>query len=204
MMRHAYRVADVRAAEQALMATLPDGTLMQRAATGLARRCAELLTDRYWRVYGTRALLLVGSGDNGGDALYAGVALARRGVAVEARLLNPDRAHAGGLAALRAAGGRVVDQVPATTDLVVDGILGIGGRGGLRADASTVVADASFVLAADGAHPPVVAVDVPSGIDVDTGNVEGRAVRADVTVTFGVFKPGLLVGAGAVHSGLVE
>jgi ADP-dependent NAD(P)H-hydrate dehydratase / NAD(P)H-hydrate epimerase len=204
MMRRAYRVADVRAAEQALMATLPDGALMQRAATGLARRCAELLADRYGRVYGRRVLLLVGSGDNGGDALYAGAALARRGAAVEARLLNPDRAHAGGLAALRAAGGRVVDHVPATTDLVVDGILGIGGRGGLRADASTVVADASLVPAADGAHPPVVAVDVPSGIDVDTGNVEGRAVRADVTVTFGVLKPGLLVGAGAVHSGLVE
>lgn len=204
MMRQAFRVADVRTAEQALMATLPEGALMQRAATGLARRCAELLADRYGHVYGTRVLLLVGSGDNGGDALYAGAALARRGARVEARLLNPDRAHAGGLVALRAAGGRLVDHVPPTTDLVVDGILGIGGRGGLRDDASTVVADASLVLAADGAHPPIVAVDIPSGIDVDTGDVEGRAVHADVTVTFGVLKPGLLVGAGAVHSGLVE
>src|SRR5690349_22358633 len=176
-MRQAWRAADVRAAEQALMATLPDGTLMQRAAAGLARRCALLLADG-GGVYGARVLLRVGSGDNGGDALYAGAALARRGAQVEARLLNPDRAHAGGRAALQQAGGRVVDRVPATTDLVVDGILGIGGRGGLRADASTVVADASLVLATDGAHPPIVAVDVPSGIDVDTGNVEGRAVHA--------------------------
>ncbi len=204
MMRAAYRVADVRAAEQALMAQLPDGALMQRAATGLARRCAALLADRFDRVYGTRVLLLVGSGDNGGDALYAGAALARRGALVEALLLNPERAHAGGLEAVRAAGGRVVDKVSGHVDLVVDGILGIGGRGGLRDAASTVVADASAVLASDGAHPPVVAVDVPSGIDVDTGAVEGIAVHADVTVTFGVLKPGLLVGAGAVHSGLVE
>ena len=86
------------------MAQLPAGTLMQRAAAGLARRCAGLLADRFGGVYARRVLLLVGSGDNGGDALYAGALLARRGVAVRALLLDPDRAHAGGLAALR--GGR--------------------------------------------------------------------------------------------------
>src|SRR4051812_46754797 len=104
-MRGAWRVADVRAAEKALMARLPEGTLMQRAAAGLARRCALLLTDRTGGVYGRRVLLLVGSGDNGGDALYAGARLAARGVQVRALLLAPEQAHAGGLAALRAAGG---------------------------------------------------------------------------------------------------
>ncbi|MGH3682342.1 MAG: NAD(P)H-hydrate epimerase, partial [Natronosporangium sp.] len=89
-MRGAWRVAEVRAAEQALMATLPPGTLMQRAAAGLARRCALLLTERYGGSYGARVLLLVGSGDNGGDALYAGARLAGRGAAVTARLLDPD------------------------------------------------------------------------------------------------------------------
>src|ERR1700756_2798480 len=74
-MRNAHAVADVRAAEQALMAALPPGTLMQRAAAGLAAVCAGLLP----RVYGSRVVVLAGSGDNGGDALYAGARLARRG-----------------------------------------------------------------------------------------------------------------------------
>jgi len=105
----AWRVADVRAAESALMATLPEGTLMARAAAGLARRAAEVLVEHRGGVYGRTVLLLVGAGDNGGDALYAGALLARRGAAVRAIMLDPDRAHAGGLAAMRAAGGRVVD-----------------------------------------------------------------------------------------------
>lgn len=200
----AWRVADVRAAEQALMAHLPDGTLMQRAAAGLARRCAAVLADRYGAVYARRALLLVGSGDNGGDALYAGALLARRGVAVNALLLDPDRAHAGGLAALRAAGGSTVDSSPSTVDIVVDGILGIGGHGGLRPAAAAAFSAAVDAKASDGGRPAVVAVDLPSGIEADTGAVPGDAVDADVTVTFGCLKPGLLVGDGAGRAGLVE
>ncbi|MBM0230351.1 NAD(P)H-hydrate epimerase, partial [Micromonospora sp. ATA51] len=96
-MKPVWRVADVRAAEAGLMATLPPGTLMQRAAAGLARRCALLLSDR-GGVYGARVLLLIGSGDNGGDTLYAGERLARRGAAVSALLLTPGRAHAEALA----------------------------------------------------------------------------------------------------------
>ncbi|MFE7872595.1 NAD(P)H-hydrate epimerase, partial [Micromonospora humida] len=107
-MRSVWRVSDVRAAEAGLMATVPPGTLMQRAAAGLARRCALLLADR-GGVYGARVLLLVGSGDNGGDALYAGERLARRGAQVAVLATAPGRAHADGLAALRAAGGRLVD-----------------------------------------------------------------------------------------------
>ncbi|WP_234591617.1 NAD(P)H-hydrate epimerase, partial [Micromonospora sp. MH99] len=101
-MRAVWRAADVRAAEAGLKGTLPEGTLMQRAAAGLARRAALLLAER-GGVYGGRVLLLVGSGDNGGDALYAGERLARRGVEVSALLTSPGRAHAAGLAALRAA-----------------------------------------------------------------------------------------------------
>src|SRR5215469_5738195 len=200
----AWRVADVRAAEAALMAQLPPGTLMQRAAAGLARRCAGLLADRFGGVYARRALLLVGSGDNGGDALYAGAQLARRGVAVRALLLNPDRVHAGGLAALHAAGGSTVDKPPSTLDIVLDGILGIGGQGGLRPAAAAAVAAACGATASDAGRPAVVAVDLPSGIEADTGAVPGKAVSADVTVTFGCLKPGLLVGEGAARAGLVE
>ena len=88
-MRGAWRVSDVRAAEEALMKTLPDGALMQRAASGLARRCALLLRDTTGGVYGSQVLLLVGAGNNGGDALYAGARLARRGAAVSALLGSP-------------------------------------------------------------------------------------------------------------------
>jgi hydroxyethylthiazole kinase-like uncharacterized protein yjeF len=202
-MRAAWRVTEVRAAEQVLMATLPEGTLMQRAAAGLARRCALLLAERYGRAYGTRVLLLVGSGDNGGDALYAGARLAGRGAAVTARLLDPDRAHPGGLAALRRAGGTVGVE-PSTVDLVVDGITGIGASGGLRPAAADLAGALPELTARDGARPPVVAVDVPSGVTVDTGDVPGAAVTADVTVTFGCLKPALVVGPAAPLAGHVE
>ncbi|MER7702705.1 NAD(P)H-hydrate dehydratase [Kitasatospora sp. NPDC097605] len=201
-MRHAHRVEVVRAAEAALMARLPEGTLMQRAAAGLAATCARLLTRRRGRVYGSRVVVLAGSGDNGGDALYAGAALARRGARVSAVLLAPERAHAAGLAALRAAGGRVVaDQAAgladfSRADLVLDGIVGIGGQGGLRPEARP--------YARAGRSGVVVAVDVPSGVDADTGEVAGVALRADVTVCFGTYKPGLLIDPGASCAGAVQ
>ncbi|GGQ66300.1 NAD(P)H-hydrate dehydratase [Couchioplanes azureus] len=202
-MRQAWRVADVRSAEKALMATLPGGTLMQRAAAGLARRCALLLRES-GGVYGATVVLLVGSGDNGGDTLYAGARLAARGAAVRAVLLSPERVHAAGLAALRQAGGRVVADLPARADLVMDGIVGIGASGGLRPPAAALVARLGALRARDGARPPVVAVDVPSGVAVDTGDVPGAAVHADVTVTFGCLKPAHVVGPAAARAGHVE
>lgn len=195
-MRTAYSVETVRAAERDLMARLPEGALMQRAAAGLAAACRELLG----RVYGSRVVLLVGSGDNGGDALYAGARLARRGAGVVAVLLSPERAHPGGLGALRAAGGRVSDDALrdlARCDLVVDGIVGIGGRGGLRPDAAELAR-----VAWESA--PVVAVDLPSGVDADSGEVRGEAVRADATVTFGAYKPGLLIDPARERAGALR
>ncbi|MCO8275751.1 NAD(P)H-hydrate dehydratase [Actinoplanes sp. TRM 88003] len=202
-MRQAWRVADVRAAERILMAALPEGTLMQRAAAGLARRCA-LLLEASGGVYGARVLLLVGSGDNGGDTLYAGAALARRGAQVRALLLRPERVHLAGLQALRAAGGFTVRELPENADLVLDGIVGIGASGGLRAPAAALVKRLDGLRGRSGARAAVVAVDVPSGVAVDTGDVPGEAVTADVTVTFGCLKPAHVVGPAAVHCGQVE
>lgn len=179
------------------MARLPDGVLMQRAAAGLAAACAGLLG----RVYGARVVLLVGSGANGGDALWAGARLARRGAGVAAVLLAPERTHEAGLAALLAAGGRIADdpfEPLAAADLVLDGITGIGGRGGLRPDAVPVA------RAARGSDAVVVAVDLPSGVEADTGEVRGEALRADLTVTFGTYKPGLLVDPARGHAGAVR
>ncbi len=105
-MRDAYQVTAVRAAEHALMELVPDGTLMGRAAAGLASVCAALLRAAPGRVYGARVVVLAGRGDNGGDALYAGALLARRGAAVTA-IAAGSRVHPGGTAALREAGGQV-------------------------------------------------------------------------------------------------
>jgi ADP-dependent NAD(P)H-hydrate dehydratase / NAD(P)H-hydrate epimerase len=207
--REAYQVTDVRAAERALMEIVPDGALMSRAAAGLASVCASLLAQVPGHVYGARVVVLAGSGDNGGDALYAGALLARRGVAVTA-IAAGSRAHPGGAAALRAAGGRVTSDTgdpgaaagPVSgADLIIDGLLGIGGRGGLREPFAGLARQAEQ---ARQAGATVVAVDLPSGIDADTGAVDGPAVRADVTVTFGAIKPGLLIDPGAGHAGAVE
>jgi ADP-dependent NAD(P)H-hydrate dehydratase / NAD(P)H-hydrate epimerase len=229
-MRDAYSVSKVRAAEAALMAQVPEGTLMQRAAAGLASVCAGLLRDSAGGVYGARVVVLAGTGDNGGDALYAGERLARRGASVTA-VRAGERIHAEGASALVGAGGRVIGVAPprdpdATrvdlggqagspgdrydvghevrsvighADLIIDGMLGIGGKGGLREPHATLAQ-----LAANAWHAITVAVDLPSGIDADTGTVAGPAVRADVTVTFGAVKPGLLIDPGAGHAGVVE
>ena len=205
-MRDAYQVGAVRAAEHALMETVPDGTLMGRAAAGLASVCAALLRREPGYVYGARVVVLAGSGDNGGDALYAAARLARRGAAVTA-IAAGSRVHPGGTAALREAGGRVTDDTGAAgglledADLIVDGLLGIGGHGGLREPFAGLAAGAER---ARQAGATVVAVDLPSGIDADTGAVDGPAVQADVTVTFGALKPGLLIDPGAGHAGTVE
>jgi hydroxyethylthiazole kinase-like uncharacterized protein yjeF len=141
-------------------------------------------------------VLLVGPGDNGGDALYAGAELSRRGVAVAAVLADPDRVHAGGLAALRAAGGRQVPLADAgPADLVIDGLLGIGARGPVR---EALVPLVRWSL---DSPAPVLSVDIPSGVDPDTGAVSGPAVRAAATVCMGALKAGLLVGQGRLHTG---
>ena len=202
-MRHAYQVAAVRAAERALMDLLPDGTLMRRAAAGLASACTALLGRSPGYVYGARVLVLTGTGDNGGDALYAGALLARRGAVVTAIMAGP-KAHEGGTAELIGAGGQIVDgdaaqgEEFARADLIIDGLLGIGGRSGLREPF------AGLARQAGEADATVVAVDLPSGIDADTGAVEGLAVRADVTVTFGAIKPGLLIDPGARYAGALD
>jgi ADP-dependent NAD(P)H-hydrate dehydratase / NAD(P)H-hydrate epimerase len=198
-MRWAWPVAEIRAAEDAARAGLPPGTLMQRAAAAMAVRAVGLLSGR---VYGAQVLVLAGGGDNGGDALWVGERLARRGAAVSAVLLRPDKAPADAVAALRAAGGRVLpDAAPPArvrADLVVDGLVGMGGAGPLRPDAAAWVGP----VAASGAA--VLAVDVPSGVDADTGAVPGDAMSATLTVTPGAYKQGLLAGPGAERAGRVE
>ena len=186
-LRGYYTADEVRAAEAELFERVAEGVPMRRAAHGLATVVAAELRERTGGVTGRAVTLLIGSGDNGGDALWAGSMLRRRGVAVTAVLLAPERAHRAGLAALRRTGGRVRDAAAGSVaellgapDLVVDGIVGISGRGALRPRAAELVAAVTA---------PIVAADLPSGVDPDTGAVAGPAVRAQVTVAFGARKP---------------
>ena len=183
LMRHYYSVDAIRDAEAPLLASLPDGALMRRAAFGLASEIIRELTARTGGVAGRRVCAVVGSGDNGGDALWAATFLRRRGAAADAVLLKPDRTHRKGLAAFTKAGGRIVDSISPATDLVIDGVVGISGSGPLRPAAAEVFATV------DENAIPVVAVDIPSGIDVATGAITGPAVHAALTVTFGGLKP---------------
>ncbi|OLF12487.1 NAD(P)H-hydrate dehydratase [Actinophytocola xanthii] len=199
-----WTVEQIRTAEDRLLAVTPDGALIRRAAFGVATHALALLRERTGGVAGRRVVLLVGSGNNGGDALWAGYYLRKRSVAVTALLLRADRAHPEGLAALRRAGGRTV-EVPAEgadaealvsgADLVVDGIVGLSAHGSLRGAAPALVA---------AVRAPVLAVDLPSGVDPDTGAVEGDAVRASVTVTFGGRKPVHVLGRGPARCGEVR
>lgn len=168
-------VAQIRAAEERTMREVPEDVLMDRAAAAVATEARALLARDYARV-----AVLAGSGNNGGDALLAGALLASDGARVTAVALGVTL-HARGRSLLEAAGGRIVlpgdaaNQAVATADVVVDGIVGIGSRPGLRDDAAALVAR---IVA------PVVAVDLPSGLDADAKDAALPHLHADVTVTF--------------------
>ncbi len=188
-MIRAYTVDQIRAVERIALAGVGEPALMARAA----RAVAVAITDRLGGpLPGRTGVLLVGSGNNGGDALFAGALLRRRGMAVRAVLTDPDRAHRAGLAAFRAAGGRVVDRYREIddADVILDGLVGIAARPPLRGPAAELVERANDAVGLR------VAVDLPSGIDPDTGVTDGPVFSADLTVTIGAAKTGLLI-AGA-------
>jgi ADP-dependent NAD(P)H-hydrate dehydratase / NAD(P)H-hydrate epimerase len=195
---------DLRQAEQLILKDRPEGFLMDRAAARLAVVCAELLEQTYGRVYGMRVVLLVGTGDNGGDALLAGAILRRRGIAVDALAVGAS-VHTRGSQKFREAGGRIAyvrDGEGISTaevalrhaDLVLDGIVGISGRPGLD---ETVVG----LLNAIRPQALVVAADLPSGVDPQTGETPSAHVHADVTVAFGTVHPCLLLPPAAHAAG---
>jgi len=183
-MDNGYTVAQVRAAEAAAMDVLGPDELMQRAAAGLAG--AVLRRLRGGGAYGASVLLVVGSGNNGGDALFAGARLAARGVAVCAWRTGAS-VHEAGWAAFVAAGGRELDAAGARARLprqrlVIDGVAGIGSRPGLDA------AVAAFAGACKDLRVPVVAVDLPSGLEPEPPFADEPHFVADLTVTFGGYK----------------
>lgn len=210
-MTRGYTAPQIRAAEAPHLAA--HEPLMQRASAGLARQILGLLGDLDLKRH-ARVLLLVGSGDNGGDTLFAGATLAQAGVDTTAVLVGALAHEAGSLAAEQAgvhilasgAAAGEMRQLAASVDLIVDGIVGTGTseNPALRGVARDVV-EAILPVIAGPNGPAVVAVDIPSGINPDDGSVpDATVLPATVTVTFGGIKAGLLIGRGAELAGEVR
>ncbi|WP_457963105.1 NAD(P)H-hydrate epimerase [Arthrobacter sp. D1-29] len=209
----AYTGTQIRTAEEPLLAAGMGAVLMQRASHGLANAVVRELQGRRRRLYGCHVAVLAGKGNNGGDGLFAAAFLAARGMRTTAVLASAT-AHPEALAAFQRAGGRVhlladssvgrLAEEVARADVVIDAVLGTGAKGGLRGPAAALVE----ALLAEGlpgrTEQLVVACDVPSGVDADTGEVHAPVLPADVTVTFGGAKAGLLADPGAGHSGRVQ
>ena len=209
----AYTGTQVRQAEEPLLASGLGDALMQRAAHGLANAVIAELKTRGRRTYGASVAVLAGKGNNGGDGLYAAAFLAARGMRTTA-VLTGDSAHPLALAAFERAGGRVrhlseaapgeLAEETARADVVIDAVLGTGAKGGLRGSAADLVSALAGIAAGRGGHHFVVACDLPSGVDADTGKVSQPVLPADLTVTFGGAKAGLLADPGADYSGRVD
>ncbi|GIG55526.1 NAD(P)H-hydrate epimerase [Demequina activiva] len=197
-------VQQTRDAEARAMRTVSERTLMARAADAVAAEAEAMLAERTGRIRGARVAVLAGSGANGGDAMLAGARLHYRGAEVTVALVGSS-GHEQGLGEAQAAGASVVDArtdpssasaAVVSADLVIDGIVGIGGRPGLREPASTLVAAIPHTAA-------VLAVDVPSGVGVDDGAIDGPHVKADATVTFTAAKPCLVTEPARSSAGRV-
>ncbi|MDB5759615.1 MAG: NAD(P)H-hydrate dehydratase [Burkholderia sp.] len=195
-----YAVHEIRALEQAALAAAPQGALMRRAGAAAAALANRLLPS------GGNVLVLAGPGNNGGDALETAALLAYGGCQVSIHFAG----SAAGLPADAAAAFKRAEASPAVFlpadvaarwDIVIDGLFGIG-------LARPIVGElAALVLAINAMRCPVLALDVPSGLNADTGAVVGPggvAVRASHTVTFIADKPGLHTADGCDHAGLVE
>jgi NAD(P)H-hydrate epimerase len=181
----------------------PVAVLMERAGLAVARAALGLAGG----AYGRRAVVICGKGNNGGDGLVAARHLGRWGMAAEVFLLDPSLREpaATNLESLERAGIMVRPFAAGTlrrslerADVAIDGIFGIGFRGA----AEGAFAAAIELLGEAGA--PVVAVDIPSGVEGDTGAVRGPVVHADVTVTFGAPKLGTILFPGAAATGVLE
>jgi ADP-dependent NAD(P)H-hydrate dehydratase / NAD(P)H-hydrate epimerase len=207
----AYPLLDAAAARAGDAAAVEAGdswaALMERAGGHLARGVVAAAG----RSYGLRVAIVAGKGNNGGDGWVAARRLAALGaqawvVAVDGADVEVSRETAANRARWRASGGRtssgVGDLLRASTwcDVAVDALLGTGVSGAPRGPAGQA---AAALLEVYGTGTPVVACDVPSGVSADDGSAPAGAVRADLTVTLGGMKRGLLLHPGASHAGEV-
>lgn len=197
-------VAQIREAEEVAMASVSEDTLMARAADAVAAEAEMMLADARGRLAGARVAVIVGAGNNGGDALLAAARLQHRGCRVTA-VMVADRSHERARLEALDAGVTTVDATDyphiaqmavERADLVIDGIVGIGSSPGLRSPADALVATIE-------ADTPVLAVDIPSGLDADSGAADATHVGADATVTFTALKACLVEEPARTSAGRV-
>ena len=191
-----------------LEARVPSLTLMERAGSG----AADVIESLFAPAAGKRVTIVCGKGNNGGDGLVVARLLRRRRAIVKVLLMDSASALSRDAAAmyrrwLRVGGTpattpfRSTDQAEAlfaSSDFLIDALLGTG----LSSEVTGVFGDAIRLM--NQADRPIVAIDMPSGIHADDGRVLGRAVRATATVTFGLPKAGLYLGAGIDHAGEIH
>ncbi len=195
-------------------AGIPAEQLMERAGAGVARAVERLA--RLAPPGPRHCLLVAGKGNNGGDAFVAARLLQTSGFHVAVTLTAPATALQGAAAHhfhLMAESGAHVAERPLESDwntlrlfrepgarVVVDGLLGTGLQGPARGVAARAIEHVNL----RGQQDPVVAIDIPSGLNADSGAAEGPAVRADLTVTMGYPKRGLLQPCALDFVGNVE
>ncbi|WP_311213658.1 MULTISPECIES: NAD(P)H-hydrate epimerase [unclassified Arthrobacter] len=203
----AFTGQQIRDAEQPLLDAGEGAVLMHRAAYGLAQAVVHEVKTRR-KLAGASVTILAGKGNNGGDGLFAAALLARRGMRTTA-VLAAAEVHPEALAAFSTAGGRTLYLEPgnaeelavlcAGDDVIIDALLGTGARGGLRGPSAELIASLQEL------RPRlVVACDLPSGLDANTGEVHWPVLEADVTVTFGGVKAGLMTDPGEGCAGRVR
>jgi len=181
--------------------------LMERAATRVADQAVVMLDGD---AAGKHVLIICGGGNNGGDGFAAGRLLVERGATVTAVMLKPRKQYGGdaytNLQRLEATDARVVEPAdePVETlrnvevvDLMIDAIFGTG------LDDTVRRREARVIQWMNGQRPPVLAVDIPSGLNADTGGPLGTAVEADCTVTFIADKVGFNRGSAWKYTGKV-
>ena len=187
---------DIRTIDRQWAESHPAEPLMEKAGAAAAELAGALASES-----GGPVLVLVGPGNNGGDALVAARLLTAQGfrVSVVSRAdpaqLPPDAARA--WAAWQQSGGTILAAIPAAPrfSLVIDGLFGVG----LARDVAGE--EARWIAQANAMPCPRLALDVPSGLDSDSGQIRGCALRADHTLTFLGLKPGLLTADGPDYAG---
>ena len=193
-----YRTEDIRRIEISAAARIDPPPLMERAGLAAAKLARELATS------GKRVVILAGPGNNGGDAFVVARHLKEAWFNVDVVFTgSEEKLSADAKAALegwRNAGGTLVEDLPpaGACGLIIDGLFGIG----LRRELSG--RHAELVEWVNGARCPVLALDLPSGLESDSGRVLGCAVRATHTITFIALKPGLLTLDGVDHCGEIH